>query len=58
MNIIEDKPVISFYEDGDWLRIETVGRKPRYLRKQIAVRLLQKIGQLSEAEKNDLLIIR
>jgi hypothetical protein len=51
------KPVMEFYEDGDWLRIETQGKPDRYIRKESARKLLALFGSKSVKEKSDLLIV-
>lgn len=47
------KPVIQFYEEGDWLRIEAVGKKTRYMRKETAIQFLSLIGSLSQEAKDE-----
>jgi len=51
-----DKPVMEFYEDGDWLRIEVPGFKTRYLKKNIAAKLLAAIGAHAVSSKSDFII--
>ena len=50
------KPVMQFFEDGDWLRIEAQGKETRYLKKTLAKMMLVQIGQHSVAEKSDLIV--
>jgi hypothetical protein len=50
------KPVMTFYEDGDWLRIESQDGSVRYLHKQPAEDLLRWMGMQSQKEKSELVI--
>jgi hypothetical protein len=56
--IIPEKPVMEFYEDGEWLRIEVPGYKTRYLKKTIAAKLLAAIGAHAVSSKSDFIIVR
>jgi hypothetical protein len=51
MNLSIERPVLEFYEDGDWLRIESPGKKTRYIQKNIAIKLLTAFGEHSFVEK-------
>jgi hypothetical protein len=42
------KPVMQFFEDGPWLRIESPGQPTRYLGQKEATELLIWLGQNSE----------
>jgi hypothetical protein len=50
-------PVLEFFEDGDWLRIEAQGRPTRYMRKELAKNMLAQIGRNSVSEKSDFAIL-
>jgi hypothetical protein len=50
-----EEPVLKFYEEGDWLRIEAQGVPTRYMRKELAKNMLAQIGRHSVSEKSDLL---
>jgi hypothetical protein len=48
-------PVMTFFEEGDWLRIESsIG--DRYLPKAIARKILREIGKHSVKEKSELIL--
>jgi len=51
-----EKPVMQFFEDGDWLRIEVPNYKTRYLKKTIASKLLVAIGKYAVSSKSDFII--
>jgi hypothetical protein len=46
MNIL----VFTFFEDGDWLRIESPHHPTMYIDKIAAIRLLQQLGAASVTE--------
>lgn len=50
------KPVMEFYEEGDWLRIEVPGKPTRYLPKLIAMKLLFKIGQHAVTQRSNIIV--
>jgi len=51
-----EKPVMEFFEDGDWLRIEVPNFKTRYLKKSVAAKLLAAIGAHAVSSKSDFII--
>jgi hypothetical protein len=52
------KLAFSFYEDGEWLRIECPGVADRYLPKRTAKALLEWIGLNSVKEKSEVIVCR
>lgn len=50
-------PVIEFYEEGDWLRVEAQGKPTRYLPRKEAIEMIRYIGANTVSEKSDLIII-
>ena len=51
------KPVLTFYEDGAWLRIECKDMEDRYLPWRSGKELLKWIGENSVSQKSDLIIV-
>jgi hypothetical protein len=49
-------PVLEFFEDGEWLRIECPGHKTRYLNKKYACELLRQIGLHAVTLKSDIVV--
>ena len=49
------EPVMTFYEEGDWLRIESLIGS-RYLPKAAARKILREIGKRSVKEKSELIL--
>lgn len=49
-------PVMTFYEEGDWLRIEVPGRPTRLIEKRIAVQILRDFGTQSVSEKSEIYV--
>jgi len=45
------KPVIEFYEEGEWLRIVVPFQKDRFIHKEIAQNLIASIGFKSVEKK-------
>lgn len=52
-----EKPVLKFFEDGEWLKIEAQGQPIRYIKKKMAVQILAAFRNHSFEEKSDLIII-
>jgi hypothetical protein len=50
-------PMMKFFEDGEWLRVEAQDGNTRYMKKSDAQTLLYWIGQHSQTEKSDLILI-
>jgi hypothetical protein len=50
------QPVMTFWEDGDWLRIQSQDGSVRYLHKHPASDLLRWIGFESQKEKSELVL--
>jgi hypothetical protein len=46
-------PLMKFFEDGEWLRVEEQTRGTRYIKKSDAQALLIWIGQNSQKEKTE-----
>jgi hypothetical protein len=50
------RAVCQFFEDGDWLRIESPYKETRYLRKELAQRMLAQLDLYSVPEKSDIVL--
>jgi hypothetical protein len=51
------KPVLTFYEDGQWIRIECDSVEDRYLPWKTGKALLEWIGQNSVSQKSDIIVV-
>lgn len=50
------EPVMEFFEEGDWLRIEVPGKRTRYIEKEIAKNLLFHFGKNAVSEKSKIIV--
>jgi hypothetical protein len=50
------KPAMELWEEGDWVRIVVQGHKDRFLKKDIATRIMYSIGSLAVNEKSDVIV--